>query len=270
MRAGLLAFGRMSAAPPPLRAHDLDICAGTRNLVHALGFSLHAGECVAVLGANGSGKTLLLETLAGLRRPAAGHVELGGRALAALPRRQVAQNLALLLQERGPAMPERVGESVLSGRYAHVPPLKRETDSDRRHASAAMAAMAVADLAARDMTSLSGGERQRVSLARVVAQDTPIYLLDEPDNHLDLGHQRAVLALFRAKADAGAAVMASLHDVNLAAGFADRFLLLFGDGDWVLGDAATALTRERLQRLTGIALTAVAIGGDRVVYVADA
>ncbi|MEO0998778.1 MAG: ABC transporter ATP-binding protein, partial [Pseudomonadota bacterium] len=246
----------MSASPPPLSARNLGIHAGKRNLVDELSFSLNAGECVAVLGANGSGKTLLLETLAGLRRPAAGHVELAGRPLSALPRRQVAQTLALLLQERGPAMPERVDESVLSGRYAHVPPLRRETDTDRRHATAAMVAMAVADLGARDMTSLSGGERQRVSLARVVAQDTPIYLLDEPDNHLDLGHQRAVLDLFRTKAAAGAAVMASLHDINLAAGFADRFLLLFGDGDWVLGDAATTLTREQLQRLTGVALTA--------------
>ena len=112
-------------------------------------------------------------------------------------------------------------------------------------------------LAARDILTLSGGERRRVAVAQILAQEPEIYLLDEPTNHLDPQHQLDVLDVFRRAADAGACVIASLHDVNLAVRYADRCLLLYGDGRWELGTCDDILTESRLAALFGTAMEAI-------------
>jgi iron complex transport system ATP-binding protein len=240
-----------------LNAHELTIEVPGRRLVDALDVSFQRGEFVAILGRNGAGKTLTLLTLAGLRRAAAGRVELQGQDMSALKRAAIARILALLPQSTEDIFPANVLDTVLIGRHPHIAPLQWESSYDREIALTALSTMNLGDLASRDILTLSGGERRRVAIAQIVAQAPDCYLLDEPSNHLDPQHQLEVLRLFRQQADEGAAVIASLHDVNLAARFADRCLLLFGDGSWELGRSDEILNDERLGALYGTRVESV-------------
>jgi iron complex transport system ATP-binding protein len=228
-----------------------------RVLVDALDMTLTGGEFIAVLGRNGSGKTLSLLTLAGLRPPDAGAIRLGGDAMDALPRQQVAKRLALLPQDTDDIFPATVLDTALIGRHPHIGRLHWESSQDHERASASLATVGIADLADRDVLSLSGGERRRLAIAQILTQAPDVYLLDEPTNHLDPQHQVDTLRIFRQLADSGAGVIASLHDVNLAARVADRCLLLFGDGRWEFGATGEVLDEERLEALFGTPMEAV-------------
>jgi len=260
----------MSAHRPPLlTCTGLRIAVPGRTLVDALELTLTPGEFVAVLGRNGTGKTLSLLTLAGLRGPDAGRVQLDGRDIGALPRQQVATRLALLPQDTEDIFPATVLDTALIGRHPHIGRLHWESAEDHAIARASLAAVGIDNLADRDVLSLSGGERRRLGIAQILAQAPSVYLLDEPTNHLDPQHQLDTLRVFRHAADNGAAIIASLHDVNLAARIADRCLLLFGDGRWELGIAADVLQAERLAELYGTPMEAVP-WRDRQLFVARA
>jgi iron complex transport system ATP-binding protein len=243
--AGAIGMG----APAPLAAEDISVRAGTRGLVTALSAQFAAGEMVAILGRNGSGKTLTLHTLAGLRTPAQGEVCLDGVPIPRLGRRAVALRLGLLPQDLEDAFVASALETVLIGRHPHLALWQWETADDERIARDAMAAVGMADFASRRTDTLSGGEQRRVAVASLLAQQPAIFLLDEPINHLDPHHQLAVLGLFRQLANGGRTVITTLHDPTLAARFADRALLLFGDGRWSLGPVAEALTSATLSEL---------------------
>jgi iron complex transport system ATP-binding protein len=232
-----------------LAAQALDVAVNGRRLVSGLEFEAAGGEFIAVLGRNGVGKTLTLHTLAGLRAPSAGSVQLDGRAIADWPGRERAQRLALLPQASDDPFPSTVFDTALIGRHPHLPFWQWESAEDLALAQAALAAVGLEALAARAVDSLSGGERRRLDVATLLAQDAPLCLLDEPINHLDPQHRNEVLALFRARADGGGLVIASLHDATLAARYADRVLLLHGDGRWQFGDAAQALDAANLSAL---------------------
>jgi iron complex transport system ATP-binding protein len=233
-------------------------------LVRGLELAARGGEFIAVLGRNGVGKTLTLHTLAGLRPPAAGAVELDGRDLAAWPGRERAQRLALLPQLTEDPFPSTVFETALIGRHPHLPFWQWEDAADLACAQAALAAVGLAKVAERAVDSLSGGERRRLDIATLLAQDAPVCLLDEPTNHLDPRHRNEMLALFRARADAGGLVIAALHDATLAARSADRVLLLFGDGRWRFGEAATILSEANLSELYEVPVGELAWRGERV------
>ena len=240
----------MSTANTPLLcATSLGVEVPGRTLVDALDAEFRPGELIAVLGQNGSGKSLTLETLAGLREPAAGTVRLGDRDIAGTPRQQVAQQLALLPQALEDIFPATVLDTALIGRHPHIRGLRWETRDDIDVALQALAEVGLEALAARDILTLSGGERQRLAIAQILAQAPAIYLLDEPTNHLDPQHQIDAMQTFRRAADAGACVVASLHDANLAARYSDRCLLLSGDGHWQLDATATILTDANLSAL---------------------
>ena len=224
--------------PSLLKCSGLRVSVPGRNLVDALDLDLAPGEFVAVLGRNGTGKTLSLLTLAGLRVRQAGSIHLDGRDITSLPRRQIAQLLALLPQDTDDIFPATVMDTALIGRHPHIGRLNWESRRDYEIAGTALSDVGIEELATRDVLSLSGGERRRLAIAQVFAQAPRVFLLDEPTNHLDPQHQVDALRLFRREADRGCAVMASLHDVNLAERFADRCLLLFGDGRWELGPTA--------------------------------
>ncbi len=232
-----------------LSARSLTVRAGSRTLVADLDLDLARGEVLAILGRNGSGKTLTLHTLAGLLAPAGGSVQLQGRPLSSLSRREVAQRLGLLPQDLEDAFVTSVLETVLIARHPHLKLWQWESAEDERLARAALAQVDMADFAARRTDTLSGGEQRRVAVAALLAQQVETYLLDEPTNHLDPHHQLAVLTLFRGLADRGGTVLTTLHDPTLAARFADRVLLLYGDGRWELGPVATALTAASLSGL---------------------
>ena len=232
-----------------LAAVNVSVRAGARELVRELSVQFTPGEVVAILGRNGSGKTLTLHTLAGLRRAAAGEVWLDGTPLLQFKRRSVALRLGLLPQDLEDAFVATAMETVLIGRHPHLALWQWETAEDERLARAALAAVDLRDFAVRHTDTLSGGEQRRVAVAALLAQQPGIFLLDEPTNHLDPHHQLAVLGLFRGLADQGRTVVTTLHDPTLAARFADRALLLFGDGRWSLGPVSSALTAASLSEL---------------------
>ena len=233
----------------PLAARGLGVSVGARQLVSGLDVSFAPGEFVAVLGRNGCGKTLTLHTLAGLRKPAAGTVLLDGAAADQLDRRAVAQRLGLLAQDLDEGFVTTALETVLIGRHPHLKFWQWESAHDDDLGRKALAAVDLTDFGERRTDTMSGGEQRRVAIASLLAQAPAVYLLDEPTNHIDPHHQLAVLELFRELARGGSTVIATLHDPTLAARFADRALLLFGDGRWNVGAASQAITAESLSSL---------------------
>jgi iron complex transport system ATP-binding protein len=217
-----------------------------------------------VLGRNGVGKTLTLHTLAGLRVPGGGTVTLEGRGLRAWPRRALARRLSLLPQSAEDPFPTTVLETALIGRHPHLGFWQWEGPAELELARRALADVDLAGFESRELGTLSGGERRRLAIATLLAQDPAVCLLDEPTNHLDPPHQLAVLELFRRRAADGGTVVASLHDATLAARFADRALLLHGDGTWQYGDCAEVLTPESLGALYGSAVAELSWRGRRV------
>jgi iron complex transport system ATP-binding protein len=233
-----------------------------RTLVENLDCEFRAGELVALLGGNGTGKSLLLRTLAGLRPPDAGRVMLHGADIGACSRRDIARRLGFLPQDPESAPQGAVAESVLLGRFAHLGFWEPAGEPDARRTAHALARVGLDDFAARDLGSLSGGEQRRVAIARLLVQAPSIYLLDEPTNHLDPAQQFGVLETMRVLSREGSAVIVSLHDPNLALRFADRVGLLSGNGDVAL--LATAeLDVGHLGRLYGLRYREARVGQQR-------
>jgi iron complex transport system ATP-binding protein len=225
-----------------------------------LDFSVAPGQCWAILGRNGVGKTTLLHTLGGLRAPAAGTIALEGRPLAALSAREVARIRGLLTQDDSDAFGATVLETAMIGRHPYLSRWQWESAEDLRIARAALAAMDVADAEQRDVRTLSGGERRRAALAALLTQQPRLMLLDEPSSHLDLSHQLAVLRRLAAIVrDQHSATIMVLHDVNLARRFCDHVLLL-DQGVAIAGFAAELLTAERLSKIYGVALRTLGQG----------
>ena len=232
-----------------LATERVSVQVGSRRLVEQLSIQFAPGEVVAVLGCNGSGKTLTLHTLAGLRAPQEGAVLLDGTPLERLSRRAVALRLGLLAQDLEDAFVTTALEMVLIGRHPHLGMWQWETAEDERIAREALAAVNLGEFGERRTDTLSGGEQRRVAVAALLAQRPGIFLLDEPTNHLDPHHQVGVLNLFRELARNGGTVITTLHDPTLTARFADRVLLLFGDGRWQAGATRDTLTAESLSTL---------------------
>ncbi|MDV2078211.1 ABC transporter ATP-binding protein [Marinobacter xestospongiae] len=210
---------------------------------------IEAGQVWGILGPNGAGKSTLLHTLAGLRSARSGRVFLGERALTDLPRKQVAQQLGLVFQERQDGFPATVLETALIGRHPWLSPWQMETADDLALAERSLQRLDVDHLADRLVNTLSGGERQRVAIATTLTQSPHTWLVDEPTNHLDLHHQVAVMELLTEQAAGGCAVLMCLHDLNLAARWCDHLLLLFPDGEACWGEAASMLVPEALEQL---------------------
>ncbi|SDJ94225.1 ABC transporter ATP-binding protein [Billgrantia gudaonensis] len=244
-----------------LEACELVIDVPGRGDGRALTLSLEPGQVWGVLGPNGAGKTTLLHTLAGLRAPRRGTVRLDGEPLAALSRRRVARALGLVFQERHDGFPATVRETALIGRHPWLSPWQMEGGEDVQLAEAALARLDVAHLGERLVNTLSGGERQRLAIATVLTQGPAIWLADEPTNHLDLHHQTAVMALLAEQAAEGRAVLMCLHDLNLAARWCDRVLLLYPDGEACWGPRDTMLVPSVLERLYGQRLATTTVDG---------
>lgn len=224
-------------APAGLVARDVGYEAGARRLLDGVSVEVRPGEVLALVGPNGAGKSTLLKALAGDLVPTAGGVTLDGRPLHDYPARELALRRAVLPQQTVLQFAFTAREVVEMGRSPHLDDARGrgrrgkgrtgERVADRVVAEA-MARTETGPLAARVYPTLSGGEQGRVTLARVLAQEAPVLLLDEPTAALDLRHQQLVMEVARELAAGGAAVLAVLHDLNLAASHADRLAVLCG------------------------------------------
>jgi len=228
-----------------------------RRIVDGVSLTVQHGEWVCIVGPNGAGKTTLLRAVLGLA-PARGRIDVLGRPLAALRPRDRARLVALVPQV--PVVPPgmRVLDYVLLGRTPYLSLLGSARDVDVDRARASLRALDLLAFADRVVDSLSGGERQRVLVARAVAQDAPLVLLDEPTTSLDIGHQQDVLELVdRLRREHGLTVVSTMHDLTLAGQYADRLVLL-RDGRVVEdGPPTSVITADNLARHYGARVTVV-------------
>jgi iron complex transport system ATP-binding protein len=210
------------------------------------------GELVGVVGPNGSGKSTLVRLLLGTLIPTDGTVTTFGRPAHAWRRRDLARRVAVVSQREEPVFPLRVREAVLLGRYPHVGPAGAMGPGDHAAVDAALARAEAAHLADRWTTTLSGGEWQRVRLARALAQEPDVLVLDEPTANLDLRHEMQAFELLAGLVrDEGKTGLLVSHHVNLVARFVDRVLVLDRGTPAADGPPGTVLTRETLERLFG-------------------
>jgi iron complex transport system ATP-binding protein len=228
---------------PVLRTERLTLAYRTdRTVVDALDLTIPTGKVTAIIGANGCGKSTLLRALARLLSPQAGAVLLHGQDLQRLPTREVARRLGLLPQ--GPVTPDgiTVTDLVRRGRTPHTSVFRQWSAADQKAVDDALATTGLTDLADEQVDALSGGQRQRAWLAMVVAQDTPLLLLDEPTTYLDMAHQLDVLELVRSLHAGGWTVVMVLHDLNQAARYSDHLVAMRAGRVVAAGAPADVLT----------------------------
>jgi ABC-type cobalamin/Fe3+-siderophores transport system ATPase subunit len=233
-----------------LKAENLIAGYDSRPVLRGISLEVQAGELLAVVGPNGAGKSTLLKILGGSLAPWEGTVELAGRPLVGFDRRTLARTLATVAQENSVAFRFSVLEIVLMGRAPHLGSFHLETRHDLAVAHAALERFDLLELAARPVQELSGGERKRVFLARALAQEPRVALLDEPTAFLDIRHIAEIFSHFRELcAERAMAVVATLHDLNAAARYADRVLLMKEGATVAYGSPEDVLTAENLRRV---------------------
>lgn len=246
--------GALDPTAPELVARDLQVGYGTDDLVLVdLDLQVPSRRVTAIVGANGSGKSTLLRTMARLHRPRSGAVLLDGRDVAALPTRDLARRLGLLPQS--PITPDgiTVRDLVARGRTPYTSVWRQWSPADECAVTAALAATRLTDLADRPVDALSGGQRQRVWIAMVVAQQTPLLLLDEPTTFLDLAHQLDVLELLgRLNREQGRTVVMVLHDLAQACRFADHLVALRDGAVVAAGPPAAVVDPGMVRRVFGV------------------
>jgi iron complex transport system ATP-binding protein len=235
--------------PPPtdgvsVRARGVSLALGGSQILDSVDVDVRERELLALVGPNGAGKSTLLSVLAGDLRPDRGTVELDGAAVASWTHVELAMRRAVLLQQLTMTFPFTVRQTVEMGRSPWAG--QEAEDDDARRVAEAMAATDVVHLADRTFPSLSGGERARAGMARVIAQDARVLLLDEPTAALDVRHQEQVLDLARDLARSGGTVVVVMHDLGLAAAYADRVVVLDGGRVRAAGTPAEVLTAELL------------------------
>ncbi|MCP5414481.1 MAG: ABC transporter ATP-binding protein [Chromatiaceae bacterium] len=219
-----------------LQVRQLSVAIGGHPVCEGLDLDIDPGQSWALLGRNGAGKTTLIHHLAGLRSGHTGRILLAGQDIAALAPRARARQIGILLQHSNAGFGASVLDTVLSGRHPHLPALAWEGAQDLAIAHSCMDALGLREFAERSLETLSGGELRRVEIARLLAQQTGVTLLDEPMNHLDLGHQAAALrALREACVTPDRCMLMVLHDLNLAYHACDHWLILNADGSWQAG-----------------------------------
>jgi iron complex transport system ATP-binding protein len=215
-----------------LQTRDLAVGYGSTKLAQHLNLALHQGELVALLGPNGAGKTTLLRTLSGMQSPLAGEVLIAGKDVSRLQARELAQHLSIVLTDRPPLGMMTGYELVALGRHPHTDWSGRLREQDRERVDWAVDAVGATPFAARAMTELSDGQRQKLMIARALAQETPLLLLDEPTAFLDLPRRVELMRLLRDCArDLHRAVLLSTHDLDLALRTADRLWLFSEAGE---------------------------------------
>jgi cobalamin transport system ATP-binding protein len=228
-----------------LESQNISFAYDGRPVLKGISMAVEAGEFVGLIGANGSGKTTLLRALLGLLK-ASGEVRLCGDSLWTLNRQEIARRATMVHQDTRVDFALTSRDIVAMGRTPYLGRFKSEGGADKEAIARAMRETGATELAERPVTELSGGERQRVHLARALAQETRVILLDEPTANLDLAHQFEALELVRGFTGAGGAALAAIHDLTLASRFCDRLLLLSEGKIVAAGSPSEVITESNL------------------------
>lgn len=240
--------------------------AGT-DILKGIDFRMHEGRMTALLGPNGSGKTTLFKCISGLWRPREGAILFGGRDITVLSSVQRAGIIALVPQEHEPPFPYSVSDVVLMGRAAHISMFSSPSKQDVLKSDEAMETVGISHLKARPYTKISGGERQLVLIARALAQESPILILDEPTSHLDFRNQILILTKVRDIArQRGLTVLMTLHDPNLAMLFSDDVVMIHEGSVMSRGLPQEVITADNLKRMYGIEVAVISHNGTKVIY----
>ncbi len=238
---------------PAIQARGLSAAYGSTRALNGLDSTVAAGEILVLLGENGSGKSTFLKLVARILEPSGGELLLDGRSLSGLPRRETARRIAYVPQSVDLVFPIRCLDLVLQGRAPYGRSFAADSAADRERAQAAMRACDVEILAQRDASALSGGEKRRVFLARALAQEAAIWLLDEPTAGLDPRHRLQFLeTLLKIHGERGTTVLFVTHDIDLAAELGDRVLLLARGRALAEGTPEEVLTPAHLADAFGV------------------
>lgn len=245
--------GANKSALPLIEAEGVIFQAGDQQLLKDVSLALRPGEVVGLIGPNGAGKSTLLKVLSGIWKAAAGRIMLCGQPLSQYRPRQIARLIGQVGQSNVLDAPFTVRDVVLMGRNPYLGRFEIERPQDRQIAEEAMQATHTLALADRAITTLSGGERQRTFLARALAQEPSILLLDEPTSNLDIRHQIDILALVQRLAhQRGLGVLIAIHDLSLAARFCERLILMYEGALIVEGTPEVVLAPEHLASAFGV------------------
>jgi ABC-type cobalamin/Fe3+-siderophores transport system ATPase subunit len=238
---------------------DVSFCYNEQPVLHDINLELRRGACYGILGPNGSGKTTLLDLLHGLRRPQTGRIDFMGRPLAAWPKKQLAQQLALVPQDFMVSFDFSVREVVSMGLHPHLHRFVGPSEADYMLIDEALERTGISHLAERPVTRLSGGEKQRVAVARALTQNPTVLLLDEATSNLDIHHSLEILQLIRKRfQERGMQVIAVMHDLNLASFFCDQLIFLKEGRLVCQGPTDATLTPENIALVYGVEAEVVA------------
>ena len=233
-----------------VNAEALTVSIGQKLICRDFDLAIRAGEHWGMLGGNGVGKTTLLHTLAGLRKPVSGRVLLDNSDLQEYRRLHLARKVGVLFQGSQDTFPATVKETVLTGRFPYQSFWPGGQSEDITLADTALAQLNLAPMQDRQVDTLSGGERRRLAIATLLLQDPGLWLLDEPTNHLDLHHQIQVLDLISQRVrDRNGALLMVLHDVNLISRYCSHAILMPGQEQLLCGEAATVINKANLENL---------------------
>lgn len=240
---------------------------GEDDILKGIAFGANMGQITTILGPNGSGKTTVFKCIAGLWKPQRGEILFGNKNISNLPCEKRAKMLAIVPQEHEPSFAYSVLDAVLMGRVSHVGVFSSPSKYDYLKAEEAIETVGIAHLKEKAYTKISGGERQLVLIARALAQEAPILLLDEPTSHLDFRNQISVLDKVRDIArQKGLTVLTTLHDPNLAMLFSDRVVIINNGHIISEGTPQDVITEDNLKRVYRIDVSVINYNGARVIY----
>ncbi len=247
-----------------IEVENLSFSYSQRAILKTLSFEVTSGTFLAIVGPNGAGKTTLLNLLCGLLKPDAGRIKINGSDVKSYSVKKLAQKVAVVRQEFVPVFDFTVTEMVSMARTPYLGTFGFESNADKEIINEALETTDTIQFASRPLAQLSTGERQRVFIARALAQNTAILLLDEPTSFLDLKHQVGIYDLLKAtQLEKGKTIVAVTHDINLAAQYCDEVLLLGGLADYHIGKTKDVFSTRQIERIFGVSIFAGKVGEEK-------